>query len=68
MLRYASVIDQLVVDDLDRLFPGGVHAPHPFHLVIGFEHLRDAVLLGKLLYKLKKHLFRLAVDVGNNMN
>ena len=54
MLRYGSGINQLVVDELDGLFPDSVHVPHPFHLVVFFELFCDAVLTCKLFYKLRK--------------
>ena len=63
MLRYVSGINQFVIDDLDGLFPDGVHAPHPFHLAVGFEPFCDAFLTCELFYELRKHLFGLAVDV-----
>ena len=41
-----------------------VHSAHPFHLAIRFKLFSDTLLLCHLLYKLRKHIVCLLVDVS----
>ena len=52
-----------MVYDLHYPVPYAVHPLYPQHLVLGFELFSDALTDGQLLYQLKKHIFRLFVDV-----
>ena len=40
----------------------GIHAAHPFHLILGLEHLSDALSLCHVLHEFGKHLRSALVD------
>lgn len=57
-------VDQIVVDHLHSPIPNAVHPLHLQHLILCLELFCDTLTGSKLLYQLKKHSFRLFVQIG----
>lgn len=58
------LINQFRKNDFFYLGFAAVHQPYPTHLVVCFKLFSDALLCRHLLYKLKKHIFRLLIDIS----
>jgi hypothetical protein len=55
---------QIIQDDLLSGIADIIHPLRPAHLVCGFERFGDSLALRHLFYQLRKHSFRLLVNVG----
>ena len=57
-------VDQIMIYKLHRSVPDVVHPLRPQHLILRLELLSDTLTGGHLFYQLKKHVFRLIVQIG----
>ena len=57
-------VNQFFVCDFHCPIPNVVHPLYPQLLILGLELLHDALTDGKLFYQLKKHVFRLLIQIG----
>lgn len=57
-------VDQIMIYKLHRSVPDVVNPLHPEHLILGLELFCDVLPSCHLLYQLKKHVFRLLVQIG----
>ena len=57
-------VNQIFVYYFRCLIPNVIHLLHPKHLILSLEVFGNILTLGKLFYQLKKHSFRLFVQIA----
>ena len=59
-----SLVNQIYIYNLCYTLSDIIHPPYPLHLTICFEFFCNVLLCCHLSHKLRKHIFRLLVDVS----